>query len=397
MKILSLAFYVDYFHSFLVRKEESMYMKKYPCVYMRGGTSKAVIFHKKDLPEDEALWDEIFLKVMGTPDVKQIDGMGGTASSTSKIAVISPSQRPDADVDYTFRQVDILIPNVDKKANCGNISSAVGPFAIDEGLVPAVEPITVVRVYNTNTKKLIEEHVRVKDGRAMVHGDEVIRGVPGTGSRIDMYFLNPAGAGTGRLLPTGKPREMLEAPGYAPIEVSIVDCSNTMVFIRAKDIGLKGVELTELNANKTVMEHIEAIRCMAAYKCGFVERWEDARTQSTSLPKVAFISEPQDYIDIEGNPAPASTMDICVRAISVGALHKAYPITVTIGTGAAARIEGTIVNEIVKIDKDQSVIRLGHSSGVTAVDIVMEKGNIVKGGVTRTARRIMDGFVYVRD
>ncbi|MEG1849497.1 MAG: PrpF domain-containing protein, partial [Oscillospiraceae bacterium] len=191
-----------------------MYMKKYPCVYMRGGTSKAVIFQQKDLPADQSLWDDLFLKVMGTPDTKQIDGMGGTVSSTSKVAVIAPSARPDADVDYSFRQVDILIPKVDHKANCGNISSAVGPFAIDEGLVPAIEPITVVRVFNTNTGKIIEEHVRVKDGRAMVHGDEVIRGVPGTGSRIDMFFEDPAGAGTGKLFPTGQRKEIFDLPDY---------------------------------------------------------------------------------------------------------------------------------------------------------------------------------------
>ena len=372
-------------------------MKKYPCVYMRGGTSKAVIFHKKDLPADESKWDEIFLKVMGTPDVKQIDGMGGTVSSTSKIAIINPSDRPDADVDYTFRQVDIVIPNVDKKANCGKISSAVGPFAIDEGLVAAVEPITVVRVYNTNTKKLIEEHVRVKDGKAMVDGDAVIRGVPGTGSPIDMFFLNPAGAGTGKLLPTGKAKETLDVPGYGPIEVSIVDCSNTIVFIRAKDLGIKGTELVELNNNKDVMEHIERIRCLAAQKCGFVEHWEDARTKSTSLPKVSIISEPQDFIDMEGELAPADTMDICVRAISVGSVHKAYPITVTVGTGAAARMEGTIVNELVKLNPDNPIVRLGHASGVTPVNVVMENGVPVKGGVLRTARRIMDGYVYIRE
>ena len=258
-----------------------MYMKKYPCVYMRGGTSKAVIFHKKDLPADETLWDDIFLKVMGTPDVKQIDGMGGTVSSTSKIAIINPSDRPDADVDYTFRQVDIVIPNVDKKANCGNISSAVGPFAIDEGLVPAVEPVTVVRVFNTNTKKLIEEHVRVQDGRAMVYGNCEIRGVPGTGSPIDMFFLNPAGAGTGKLLPTGKAKEVLDVPDYGPIEVSIVDCSNTIVFIRATDLGIRGSELVELNQNKDVMEHIERIRCLAAQKCSRGKKQSPPRTPWT--------------------------------------------------------------------------------------------------------------------
>lgn len=374
-----------------------MYMKKYPCVYMRGGTSKAVFFHEKDLPEDKSLWDDIFLKVMGTPDVKQIDGMGGTVSSTSKIAIIAPSNKPGVDVEYTFRQVDIVIPRVDGSANCGNISSAVGPFAIDEGLVPAVEPITVVRVLNTNTNKIIEEHVRVEDGHAMVHGDEVIQGVPGTGSRIDMYFEDPAGSKTGKLFPTGQKKEVFDVPGYGPAEVTVLDCSNPMVFIKASDLGIKGSELTELNQNKDVMEHIERIRGMAAVKCGFVENWEDARTKSTSAPKVSIVSAPQDYINMDGNEVKADTMDLCCRAISVGALHKAYPMTVAVGTGAAARIPGTIVNEIVKQAPDQDIIRLGHASGVTEVDVKMDGEKVIKGGVTRTARRIMDGWVYVRD
>ena len=374
-----------------------MYKKKYPCVYMRGGTSKAVFFHEKDLPEDKSLWDDIFLKVMGTPDVKQIDGMGGTVSSTSKIAIIAPSNKPGVDVEYTFRQVDIVIPRVDGSANCGNISSAVGPFAIDEGLVPAVEPITVVRVLNTNTNKIIEEHVRVEDGHAMVHGDEVIQGVPGTGSRIDMYFEDPAGSKTGKLFPTGQKKEVFDVPGYGPAEVTVLDCSNPMVFIKASDLGIKGSELTELNQNKDVMEHIERIRGMAAVKCGFVENWEDARTKSTSAPKVSIVSAPQDYINMDGNEVKADTMDLCCRAISVGALHKAYPMTVAVGTGAAARIPGTIVNEIVKPAPEQDIIRLGHASGVTEVDVKMDGEKVIKGGVTRTARRIMDGWVYVRD
>lgn len=374
-----------------------MYMKKYPCVYMRGGTSKAIFFHEKDLPEDKSLWDDIFLKVMGTPDVKQIDGMGGTVSSTSKIAIIAPSNKPGVDVEYTFRQVDIVIPRVDGSANCGNISSAVGPFAIDEGLVPAVEPITVVRVLNTNTNKIIEEHVRVEDGHAMVHGNEVIQGVPGTGSRIDMYFEDPAGSKTGKLFPTGQKKEVFDVPGYGPAEVTVLDCSNPMVFIKASDLGIKGSELTELNQNKDVMEHIERIRGIAAVKCGFVEKWEDARTKSTSAPKVSIVSAPQDYINMDGNEVKADTMDLCCRAISVGALHKAYPMTVAVGTGAAARIPGTIVNEIVKPAPDQDIIRLGHASGVTEVDVKMGGEKVIKGGVTRTARRIMDGWVYVRD
>lgn len=374
-----------------------MYMKKYPCVYMRGGTSKAVFFHEKDLPEDMGEWEEIFLKVMGTPDVKQIDGMGGTVSSTSKIAVISPSDREGVDVNYTFRQVDIVIPRVDGSANCGNISSAVGPFAIDEGLVPAVEPVTVVRILNTNTDKIIEEHVRVENGHAMVHGDEVIKGVPGTGSRIDMYFENPAGSRTGKLFPTGQKKEIFDVPGYGPAEVTVLDCSNPMVFIKASDLGIKGTELVELNQNKDVMEHVERIRGMAAVKCGFVENWEDARTKSTSAPKVSIVSAPQDYVDMDGNRVKAEDMDICVRAVSVGALHKAYPMTVAVGTGSAARITGTIVSEIAVNDKGADVVRLGHSSGITDVDIKMDGENVLKGGVTRTARRIMDGYVYIRE
>lgn len=374
-----------------------MYMKKYPCVYMRGGTSKAIIFHKKDLPEDRSLWEEIFLKVMGTPDVKQIDGMGGTVSSTSKIAVISLSKYENIDVDYEFFQVDIVISRVDSSANCGNISSAVGPFAIDEGLVEAIEPVTVVRVLNTNTNKVIEEHVRVEDGKAMVHGDEIIKGVPGTGSRIDMYFENPGGAATGKLFPTGNKKDCLDVPDYGRIEVSVIDCANPVVFIKAEHIGITGIELVELNNNKVVMEHIERIRCMVAEKVGFVKNWEEARTLSTSIPKVSIISKPQDYIDMDGNLVKSNDMTLCCRAISVGKLHKAYPMTVAIATGAAAKIKGTIVSDLTGNFEGNDIINIGHSSGVTQVDIKTKDGQIIKGGVTRTARRIMEGYVYIRD
>ncbi len=369
--------------------------RKFPCVFMRGGTSKAVFFHQEDLPENEEEWPEIFMKVMGTPDVKQIDGMGGTVSSTSKIAVIKKSDRPGVDVDYTFRQVDIKIPRVDGSANCGNISSAVGPYAIDEGLVEAVEPITVVRVYNTNTDKVIEEHVRVKDGHACMYGDEEVQGVPGTGSRIDMYFEDPSGSRSGKLFPTGEKQEVFDVPGYGPATVTVIDCSNPVVFIKASDLGIKGTELTELNNNKDIMEHIERIRGMAAVKFGFVEDYMEARTKATSAPKVSIVSPAQDYVNMDGTNVSGKKMDICVRAVSVGQLHKAYPMTVAVATGAAARIKGTIVNEIVK-EISGDIIRLGHSSGVTEVDMKMDGEKVLKGGVTRTARRIMDGYVYIR-
>lgn len=374
-----------------------MYMKKYPCVYMRGGTSKAVFFQEKYLPADRSVWDEIFMKVMGTPDIKQIDGMGGTVSSTSKIAIISPPTRPGVDVNYTFKQVDIVIPRVDGSANCGNISSAVGPYAIDEGLVKAVEPVTVVHVLNTNTNKIIEELVRVQDGRAMVHGDAKIKGVPGTGSPIEMFFLNPSGSRTGKLFPTGRKKEYLDIPSFGSFEVTMMDCSNPLILYKASELGIKGTELLELNSNKELMECIECGRCLAAQKFGFVKDWKDARTKSTSAPKVAIISKPQDYIDLDGNEVKSQTMDVCCRAISVGSLHKAYPMTVAIATGAAVRIPGTIANELVPNAAAKETIRLGHTSGVTEVKIKMDGEKVLSGGVIRTARRIMDGFVYVRD
>ncbi len=371
-------------------------MKSYPCVYMRGGTSKAVFFHEKDLPENKEEWREIFLKVMGSPDVKQIDGMGGTVSSTSKVAVISKSKNENADIDYNFNQVDIVIPRVDDSSNCGNISSAVGPFAIDEGLVEAVEPITVVRVLNTNTNKIIEEHVRVKDGKAMVDGDEIIKGVPGTGSRIDMYFEDPSGAATGKLFPTGSKRDVLDIPDYGEVEITLIDCANPIVFVRAEDIGLKGIELVELSSNKDKMEYIERIRAIAAQKIGMVDKWEDARKISTSIPKVSIISKPQDYTDMDGNTVEAESMELCCRAISVGNLHKAYPMTAAIATGSAVRIKGTIVEELLEPREDGDILTFGHSSGVMEVDVKMDGEKVVKGGVTRTARRILDGKVYIR-
>ena len=374
---------------------EDQTQRRFPCVYMRGGTSKAVFFHEEDLPQDKAEWPEIMMKVMGTPDPKQIDGMGGTVSSTSKVAVIKRSDRPGVDVDYTFLQVDIKIANVDTSVNCGNISSAVGPYAIDEGLVEAVEPVTVVRVFNTNTQKIIEEHVRVKNGHACMYGDEEIKGVPGTGSRIDMYFEDPAGPTTGKLFPTGNKKDVYDIPDYGPVEVTVFDCSNPLVIVRARDLGIKGTELTELNQNADFMEHAERIRGMAAVSMGFVDSWQDARIKSTSGPKVAIISEPQDYTDISGHAIKAESMDLCVRCISVGAIHKAYPMTISVGTGAAACIEGTVANEFFG-KTGSGIVRLGHASGVTEVDMKMDGEKVLKGGVMRTARRIMDGFIYIR-
>jgi 2-methylaconitate cis-trans-isomerase PrpF len=362
---------------------------------MRGGTSKAVFFQEKDLPSDKAEWPEIFMKVMGTPDVKQIDGMGGGVSSTSKIAVISPPTHPDADINYSFFQVDIVIPNVDSNANCGNISSAVGMYAVDEGLVPAVEPETAVNIYNVNTGKIIEEHLPVKNGRAQTDGNTRIDGVPGLGAPIQVLFVDPGGSKTGSLFPTGKKREILEVSGDT-MQVTIIDCSNPVIIIPAMDLGITGAELTELNDNRPVMTRIEAARGLAAEKLGFVSDWRDAATQSTSIPKVCIISPPQNYTNMDGELISSSDMDVCARAISVGSLHKAIPLTVAVAAGSAARIPGTVIHDMVRPDPCSDIVRIGHSSGVIQIKAVVEGENVVKAGAVRTARRIMDGFVYIR-
>lgn len=371
-------------------------MNKYPCVYMRGGTSKALFFRREVLPKDRDKWPDIFLRAMGSPDIKQIDGLGGATSSTSKVAVISPSSVEGADVDYDFFQVDILIPHVDNTANCGNISAAVGPYAIDEGMVPAIEPETVVRIYNTNTGKIIEERVQVQEGHVRFDGSTSIEGVPGTGAPIEVFFLEPAGSKSGSLFPTGKRRELFQIPGFKDTEVTLIDCANPVLFLHASALEIQGTELTELNQNKMVMEHIEALRGVAAQKLGFVSDWKDAQYKSTSIPKVGIISPPQDYKDLDGHQQQAGDMDLCIRAVSVGMLHKAIPLTVAAATSAAALLKGTVVYDTVKKNIPAKELYLGHASGITPVSAIIDGENhVVKAGMIRTARRIMDGFVYV--
>lgn len=370
-------------------------MEKYPCVYMRGGTSKAVVFHEKDLPHDRTEWSDLFLKVMGTPDAKQIDGMGGTVSSTSKIAVIAPSNQEGADVNYTFFQVHIDKAVVSDSMNCGNISSVVGPFAIDEGLVKAVEPITTVRIFNTNSEKFMEERVRVKDGRACVDGDVTIQGVPGTGSPIDMFFCDPCGAFTGKAFPTDLRKEFLDVPDFKTIEVTMFDCVNAVVFVKARDLGITGAEHVSLNGDSEFLDLIERIRMIAAMKMGFVEDWQGAVGTGVASPLLAFISEPQNYTDIEGNEVAAKEMDLCCRGVNLGKVHRAYPMSLAVATAACSKLEGTIVHEMTR-QRGADLVNLGHASGVSDCVVSLENGEVTKAGIIRTARRIMDGYVYVR-
>lgn len=377
-------------------------MMKLKCAYMRGGTSKAVFFHKRDLPKDQSVWPEIFLKVMGTPDPKQIDGMGGAFQITSKIAVISPADDSSYDVNYTFYQIGVDVPLVEDKVNCGNISCAVGPFAVDEGLVPAVEPITIVRILNTNTGKFIEEHVPVKDGKALASGNARITGVPGTGAGIDVFFEDPGGATTGKLLPTGNPKDVLKPVDYPAIEATLIDCSNPVTILRAKDLGLDGGEIEVFKNDKELLRRIEAIRSQAAVRYGYVERAEDATEKSLALPKVAVISEPHDYTGSDGVTWSSGDMDLCSRVISVGALHKTHPVTSGIALAAAANIPGTLAYEMARpgwqgVNVNEASLAIGHPFGILPIKIVMDGRSVVKAGTVRTARRIMDGNVYINN
>ena len=373
-----------------------------PAAYMRGGTSKAVFFHENHLPKDPEIRDRVILAAYGSPDpnCRQIDGMGGAFSHTSKVAIISPSKDPRYDLNYTFGQVSIDRPNIGYQGNCGNISSAVGPFAIDEGLVNAGEPITTVRIFQVNTRKLIIADVPVRNGLYNEEGDYVIDGVPGTGGRVTLHFVDPGGSVTGRLLPTGNATDVIEVPGIGQITISIVDAANPFIFVRAKDLGLTGIELSEVEANAEVMQRFEAIRSRGAVMLGLASSPEEASEISQDVPKIAFVSQSQGYRAINGRNISKGEIDVVARMISMGALHKAYAVTGAICTTGAAKIEGTVVHEMLRKDAlEAKEIRLGHPAGIIPVGVHVEKkgsGYEYKEALlSRTARRLMDGYVYV--
>ena len=275
---------------------------KLPAVFMRGGTSNAIVFHARDLPRDRALWDEIFLAAIGSPDPygRQLDGMGGGVSSVSKVCVVGPPTRPDADIDYTFAQVQVKKAEVDYSANCGNMSSAMGPFAVDEGLFKVVGREAVVRIHNTNTKKIIQARFNLDEGLSEVDGDLAIPGVSGTGSSVRLEFLQPGGATTGKLLPTGNVTDVLDVPGVGKLTVSMVDAANATVFVRAADLGLTGPEQPDaLEANTAIMQKLAAIRAQAAVAMGISKTAEDALKKG-GVPFVGFVAGPQDATTLTG-------------------------------------------------------------------------------------------------
>ncbi len=366
---------------------------------IRGGTSKGVYLLADDLPKDHAIRDKVILSIFGSPDPRQIDGLGGADPLTSKVAIIARSGRPDADVDYTFGYVGINEAAVDYQGNCGNISQGVGPFAIDEGLVHVREPITRVRIFNTNTQKLIEAEVPVRDGRALIEGDIVLHGVPGSGAGIVMNFVNSAGSRTGKLLPTGNVIDEMQLADGRKVRCSLVDAANPAVFVQASEIGMKGTELpADTATDPRILAIMEEIRVKAAIMMRLAAT---PGAVSPAVRKVAFVAPPRSYTTITGKAVGAGDCDLLARTKALAVMHKAYAVTGGICVSAAALVEGTVVNEVVSARaKETGVVRVGHPSGASSFVVAVTRKpsgefDLTKSAVIGTARRIMDGHVYV--
>jgi 2-methylaconitate isomerase len=375
---------------------------KIPAVFMRGGTSRAVCFTAAALaPYNQTTREHIILAALGSPDPhgRQIDGLGGGISSLSKVAIIGHSPEADSDVTFTFGQVDVDKPFIDWSGTCGNISAAVGPFAIHEGLVPAVEPITRVRVLATNTAKRYIAHIPVRDGQAEVEGDYTIDGVPAPGAPITLEYLDPGGSLGGKLLPTGRPRQQITLANARQVTISLVDAVLPMVYVRAEELGVDATRLApDLDRDSALQVLLEEIRCRGAVLLGLAESVEQARDQVRAIPKIALVAPPAPYQSSGGKTITVEQMDLVARAISMGNAHRTFPGTASMCTAVAAAVEGTVVQEMSRAAMPES-LRIGHPAGI------MEVGARVKRyesqwqaeSVTtqRTARRIMEGYILV--
>ena len=373
-------------------------------VIHRGGTSKAIFLMENELPKDQIKRDKVIRAIFGSPDKRQIDGLGGADVLTSKLAIIGPTKRNDADVEYTFAQVSFDTELVDYSGNCGNISSAVGPYAIDEGIVPAVEPITTVRIYQTNTDCILKAEVEVENGKSKIEGTTEIDGVPGSGSPIMMDFFDSVGSTTGKVLPTGNPKDLVEVEGYGEFTVSVVDAGNVVIFIEAASLGMIGTEsAAELEANKALLEKIEAIRSTVTVKIGLCKTREEATEFHAYAPFFAIVSKPAPYrSELSGNMVAADDIDIVSRLSFMLHIHKTYPGTGAVATGAAARIPGTLVFEqLNEAAKSQVPLRIGHPGGVMVIEAAAKPDKdtpvFERLAYVRTARRLMEGTAYVRN
>jgi 2-methylaconitate cis-trans-isomerase PrpF len=369
-----------------------------PAVFMRGGASKAIVFHDKDLPPDQQSRDAIFLAAMGSPDPygRQLDGMGGGLSSVSKVCIIGPPTRPDADIDYTFGQVEVGAPRVDYKGSCGSMASAIGPFAVDEGLVPApTDGEILVRIHDVNADKIIESRFAVRGGRAAVSGPFSIDGIAGTAAPVRLTFRAPGGAATGKLFPTGNARDTIAVQGIGSVRYSFVDAANPVMFVPAEALGLKGNELpADFETVPGLLDRIETVRRHVTVHVGAAP--DLASAGAVSLPRIAFVSAPQSSLTLSGTSIGADASDIMIRMIGRGLPHRAVPVTTALCLAVACRLPGTIPHALLNPGV-RGDIRIAHPSGVwPAFAAVAEDGRTVQGaGLVMSARRLFEGAVLV--
>jgi hypothetical protein len=380
-----------------------MTQMRIPAVYMRGGTSKGVFFNAADLPSDPVERDRILLRVIGSPDPygKQIDGMGAATSSTSKIVILSPSTRVDSDVDYLFGQVAIDRPLIDWSGNCGNLTAAVGPYAVSQGWVKAPhDGIAVARIWQRNIAKRIVAHVPVRGGEVVEEGDFELDGVTFPAAEIRIEFMDPGGAGEGAMFPTGHLCDVLDVPGVGRVATTLITAGNPTVFVAAAALGLTGIELQDaINADTELLSKSEAIRAHAAVAMGLAKTPGEASATRPHTPKIAFVSPCRDYTASSGKAVDRRDVDLVIRMLSMGKLHHAVTGTGAIAAGVACAIPGTVAHDATQRAADPLRTRIGHPSGAITVgaEVMQEAGAwvVTRAVMSRSARRLMEGWVRV--
>jgi len=380
---------------------------KIPATYMRGGTSKGVFFSLNDLPEAARVpgpaRDALLLRVIGSPDPygKHTDGMGGATSSTSKTVILSKSDSPDHDVDYLFGQVSIDKPFIDWSGNCGNLTAAVGAFAISNGLVAADripdDGVAVVRIWQANIEKTIVAHVPITAGEVQETGDFELDGVTFPAAEVLIDFMDPAD-GDGAMFPTGNPVDELEVPGLGTLKATLINAGIPTVFVNAEDVGYTGAELQgDINEDARALAMFETLRAHGALRMGLIQSLEEAE-QRQHTPKVAFVAGPRDYVASSGKQVAAADVDLLVRALSMGKLHHAMMGTAAVAIGTAAAIPGTLVN-LAAGGGERDAVRFGHPSGTLRVggEAHQKDGEwtVTKASMSRSARVLMEGWVRV--
>ena len=380
-----------------------------PAVYMRGGTSKGVFFLAHDLPTDPAARDRILLRVIGSPDRygKHTDGMGGATSSTSKVVILSKSEREGCDVDYRFGQVAIDAPVIDWSGNCGNLSAAVGPCALGMGLVEGpADGVATVNIWQANIGKKIVNHVPMRDGEVVELGTFELDGVAFPAAEVKVEFLDPAadeegeGAG-GAMFPSGNRIDLLDVPGVGRIEATLINAGNPTIFVDAVRLGLTGTELQgDINGDKAMLQRAEAVRALGAVAMGLVATPEEATARRPHTPKLAFVAKPAPYTASDGKRVEAASIDLLARIFSMGVLHHAMTGTGAVAIAAAAAIPGTVVSRVAPAGADGRV-RFGHPSGRLSVGAEAREQDgqwtVSKVMMSRSARRLMEGWVRVPD